>query len=326
MSEHDAVRDAYNEETRRERVAAKEAVIAELRWLQPNTQGLGEKVKALREKLYACGSCGHDENLRLKGEFDEAAQALFDARDRMKKEAIKRKEEIVREAESLSYSTEFKEAKERMKDLQEQWKQAPRGAKADEDALWERLHKASDRLFTNAKEDREKRLAQQQDARRKKEDILARMDCLLHTSDLRAATDEMKRLSDEFYNAGSAGRDFNQGLMDRFKEIKDRFYSAKKLEAEKRHNEYMERLQERLDRKHDALDRIENAIRNKEDQLRDLLSRPDPGYNNPRRFEIAAQRNARESQINSALADMGRKREEIINEINELRAKLWSMT
>lgn len=40
-----------------------------------------------------------------------------------------------------------------MKNLQEQWKQAPRGAKADEDALWERFRKASDRLFSNAKAD-----------------------------------------------------------------------------------------------------------------------------------------------------------------------------
>ena len=44
--------------------------------------------------------------------------------------------------------------------------------------------------------------------------------------DFKSAGIEVKRLSDEFYNAGSAGRD-NQDLKERFNAARNRFYEVK---------------------------------------------------------------------------------------------------
>ena len=470
--ESNARRDAYNEEARQNRIIAKELIIKELRKLEPTMPSLGAKVKSLRESMYEVGSCGHADNQRLKNEFETVADQLFQERDRIWKanagykedlireaeslvycsdfksakekmkslqerwkqapraskededalcarfskasdrlyeaakqdyerrvneakrrkeelirqaesllyssdfkvakeqmnslqeqwkqapraskadedalwsrfsqakdrlyetakqdyerrvnEAKRRKEELIRQAESLANSNDFKTAKEQMKSLQEQWKQAPRASKADEDALWSRFRRASDRLYENAKRDYENKQAQQSQSKVRKEAILSKMENLIYSTDFQSATDEIKSLTEAFYNAGSAGKD-NTALFERFKSIKDRFFAAKKQAAEQRRREARNRLQERIDRKRDNLERLESAIRNKEEQLSNLLMRQEPSYNNPRRYEITAQRNARESQINNAIVDMNMRKRELVNEILELQSRMNSM-
>ena len=389
--------DAYSGEARLGRIRDKEAVINELSYVDPMTPSLGETVKKLRDKLYACGSCGHDDNIRLKNEFESAADRLFKERDRIREEYKRQKEGIileaeslsystdyksakdqmqslrerwkqiprgakededvlwfrfkqasdrlyenakndyeerkrkqadakykkeflVRQAESLSYSTDFKNAKDQMKHLNEQWKQAPRASKEDEDQLWSRFRQAADRLYGNAQQDYERRQAQQREAKARKEQVINQIERLAYTGDFKSAGIEVKRLSDEFYNAGSAGRD-NQDLKERFNAARNCFYAAKQQAGQIKHQEYLRSLDERINRKRDALNRLENAIYNKRDQLSNLLSRPEPSYNNPHRWEIAARRNAKESEINAAIRDMEIKRASIINEIAELQSK-----
>ena len=389
--------DAYSGEARLGRIRDKEAVINELSYVDPMTPSLGETVKKLRDKLYACGSCGHDDNVRLKNEFESVADGLFKKRDSIREEYKRQKEGIileaerlsystdyksakdqmqslrerwkqiprgakededvlwfrfkqasdrlyenakndyeerkrkqadakykkeflVRQAESLSYSTDFKNAKDQMKHLNEQWKQAPRASKEDEDQLWSRFRQAADRLYGNAQQDYERRQAQQREAKARKEQVINQIERLAYTGDFKSAGIEVKRLSDEFYNAGSAGRD-NQDLKERFNAARNCFYAAKQQAGQIKHQEYLRSLDERINRKRDALNRLENAIYNKRDQLSNLLSRPEPSYNNPHRWEIAARRNAKESEINAAIRDMEIKRASIINEIAELQSK-----
>lgn len=389
--------DAYSGEARLGRIRDKEAVINELSYVDPMTPSLGETVKKLRDKLYACGSCGHDDNIRLKNEFESVADGLFKKRDSIREEYKRQKEGIILEAESLSYSTDYKSAKDQMQSLRERWKQIPRGAKADEDVLWFRFKRASDRLYENAKndyeerkrkqadakykkeflvrqaeslsystdfknakdqmkhlseqwkqapraskededqlwsrfrqaadrlygnaqQDYERRQAQQREAKARKEQVINQIERLAYTGDFKSAGIEVKRLSDEFYNAGSAGRD-NQDLKERFNAARNRFYVAKQQAGQIKHQEYLRSLDELINRKRDALNRLENAIYNKRDQLSNLLSRPEPSYNNPHRWEIAARRNAKESEINAAIRDMEIKRASIINEIAELQSK-----
>lgn len=389
--------DAYSGEARLGRIRDKEAVINELSYVDPMTPSLGETVKKLRDKLYACGSCGHDDNIRLKNEFESVADGLFKKRDSIREEYKRQKEGIileaerlsystdyksakdqmqslrerwkqiprgakadedvlwfrfkqasdrlyenakndyeerkrkqadakykkeflVRQAESLSYSTDFKNAKDQMKHLNEQWKQAPRASKEDEDQLWSRFRQAADRLYGNAQQDYERRQAQQREAKARKEQVINQIERLAYTGDFKSAGIEVKRLSDEFYNAGSAGRD-NQDLKERFNAARNRFYAAKQQAGQIKHQDYLRSLDERINRKRDALNRLENAIYNKRDQLSNLLSRPEPSYNNPHRWEIAARRNAKESEINAAIRDMEIKRASIINEIAELQSK-----
>ena len=162
-----------------------------------------------------------------------------------------------------------------------------------------------------------------QEAKDKKESIINQIERLVYADDYKSASMEMKLLSDEFYNAGSAGK-YNQVLKARFNAARNRFYAAKQQATYQKHREYLRDLEERLSRKREALSRLDNAIYYKKDQLSNLLSRPEPSYKNPNRWEIAAKRNAKESQINAAITDMQTKRLSLINEIAELQSKLNS--
>ena len=389
--------DAYNGQARQERIRKKEVIISELAGLDYSDPDLNAKIKSMKERLWNCGSCGHYDNERLKKQFEEVADRLYNQRKEYRKEFMRqkeaivsqaeilvydtdckkakdeirslrdqmkqiprgikeeddvlwtrfnqasdhiyenakqayeerkrkqqeakiKKEEIAKEAERISYSTDFKAAKDQMRTLQEQWKQSPRAAKDDEDLLWERFRKAADRLYDNSKKDQEKRQGEQQATKRKKEQIISQAINLLGTSDYKSATNEMKRLSEEFFNAGSAGKD-NFALKERFQSVKNRFFEAKKIASEQKHRAYVQSLYERLERKREALNRLESAIRNKEDQLSNIMSRPDPSYNNPHRWDIVARRNERESNIRSELTDMGTRRYSLINDIVELQSK-----
>ena len=189
------------------------------------------------------------------------------------------KESLIQQAETLSFSTDYKNAKEQMKSLLEQWKRIPRTTREEDDRLWSLSKTASDRLYENAKRDYEERRAKQEIARNIKERIICSAESLVYSSDYKSATIEIKRLSQEFYDAGSAGKE-------------------------------------------NSLSKLEDAIYRKQSQLSELLSRPQPGYNNPHRYEIAARRNERESQIRAAITDIEIKKSSLVNQILELRCKL----
>ncbi|MCR5214532.1 MAG: DUF349 domain-containing protein [Eubacterium sp.] len=286
-----------------------------------------EEMKNLRQRLKSLPRLSKEEDDRLWSRFNQASDRLFDSaqkdyenRKRMQSDAKFNKEALIREAESLSYSNDYRNAKDQMKKLMDQWKSMPRASREDENDLWNRFKAASDRIYNNDRIAREQRQREFSEAKSKKENIISQIEGLVYSCETREAADAVKRLSDEFYNVGSAGN-YNEELKRRLKDAKDRFYSARKQASDVRHKEHLQRLQETIFRKKEQLRNLESAIYRKEDQLRELLSRPEPGYNNPHRYEIAARRNERESQLNSALSDMKIRRQELINTIYELESK-----
>lgn len=314
--------DAYNDERRRERIRQKEAVIAELSYLNATDRDLVSKVKELREKLYKCGSCGHDDNTRLKDLFESRVELLFAERKREQQYNKDRKESVVRQAENLlSYGNDYKSAIENLKRLKEEFRSLPRASRDEEERLWERFKRAEESIYQASKREYEQRKQQQAVAVSNKERIISQAESLVYSSDYRSASEEMKRLSDAFYNAGNAGKD-NQRLKDQFNSVKERFYEAKRRAGEQRHREHMQKLQEVLQRKKERVSRLENVIYNKESQLSDLLMRPDPSYNNPNRWDIVANRNRKISEIQASIVDLKQTVMSINNEIYDLQSKI----
>jgi hypothetical protein len=57
-----------------------------------------------------------------------------------------KKEQLCSQAESLSWSTNWKETTQTFKKLHEQWKQIGSAGRDDEDSLWQRFRAAQDKL------------------------------------------------------------------------------------------------------------------------------------------------------------------------------------
>lgn len=123
-----------------------------------------EQLKALQEQWKQEPRASREEEEELWKSFKAAADRLYDNAHKDYEERLKQqdagkeiKQDLVNKAEEISTRTDFKDAIAEMKELQKQWKEAPRASKEDEDMLWPRFKEAADRLFENAHKDYEER-------------------------------------------------------------------------------------------------------------------------------------------------------------------------
>ncbi len=79
--------------------------------------------------------------------FDKNRKTFFSHLDEEHSEAKRAKEKLVAEAEKLAASKDWGPTAGAFKALMQQWRQAGRAARTDDDALWERFKSAQDRFF-----------------------------------------------------------------------------------------------------------------------------------------------------------------------------------
>ena len=172
--------DAYNDESRQDRIRKKKEIIAQLRYLSPSDKDCFDEVKALSDRFYAAGSCGYADNQALKQEFQREkdrvlrARKELRARDKAEREAKlraarQRKESIVGQAERLANAADLRAAKQEMRGLMDQWKAAPRASKEEEEQLWRRFSAARANLSERAQREYEERQRQHQQRQAERE-------------------------------------------------------------------------------------------------------------------------------------------------------------
>ena len=134
----------------------------------------------------------------------------------------------------------------------------------------------------------------------------------------RASKEDEERLWRRF----SAARTQLSERAKRDYEQRQQQYRQRQAEREQRQREFRARTQERLSAKQEQLRNVEAAISRTQDSIRDVMNRPAPSPLNPHRYEIAARRNAKLSNLNSKLCSMQQKRHEVIRQIAQLQEKL----
>jgi hypothetical protein len=150
------------------------------------------------------------------------------AREQARTEAHEVKERIVAEAETLAAeATHWKASGERMRQLLEEWKAAPRGDRAAEAALWKRLSAARNAFakrrkayFATLEEERE-------GIRARKEELVARAEELSTSTDWGATATAYRELMRSWKQAGRADRNAEDELWARFKSAQDAFFKAR---------------------------------------------------------------------------------------------------
>lgn len=313
---------------------AKEDLVREAERIASSTdwKATGEQFKRLQERWKATGHCKKEDSDRLWQRFNGAREQFNHNREKHfaqlkadQAKAAQTKQSLVREAQSLSRAGDLRSARQSMRGVMDRWKAAPRASREDEDKLWQQFRQAQDELRRRSDIERQNREREQQQAKVAKERLVSRAESLCNTSDFKSARQEMKCLMDEWKAAGRAERDVENQLWERFQRARDRFNQAADAGWENQKRERVSRLQDAIYRKREALSRIEDAIRNTESQLSDLYSRPEPSYNNPRRWEIASRRNESISNKRNKLTSMQTKRHDIVNALVDMEAKLRSM-
>jgi hypothetical protein len=150
------------------------------------------------------------------------------ARESARTQAHEVKERIVAEAERIAVeATHWKISGERMRQLLEEWKAAPRGDRATETALWKRLSTARN-AFTKRRKAYFASLEEERDlARARKEKLCVEAEALASSTDWGPTASAFRELMRSWKEAGRADRDAEEELWTRFKAAQDQFFGAR---------------------------------------------------------------------------------------------------
>jgi hypothetical protein len=173
----------------------------------------------------------------LSGTIEHRREEHKAAREQAKNEAHEIKERIVAEAERLAVeATHWKASGERMRQLLEDWKAAPRGDRTSEAVLWKRLSAARNGFakrrkayFASLEEERET-------IRARKEELVSKAEELSSSKDWGGTASAYRELMRSWKQAGRADRTAEDELWTRFKTAQDAFFAARAevLEAKDR--------------------------------------------------------------------------------------------
>jgi hypothetical protein len=135
---------------------------------------------------------------------------------------------LVERAEALAESSKWRTAGEAMDELMEEWKRAGTAGREQDEALWQRFSEAR-RTFFNRRTAHFAELKQSRAAACEvKEALIARAGELASSTDFDGTFTAMQDLLEEWKRAGSAGRDIDDQLWERFHAVRDPFFERRR--------------------------------------------------------------------------------------------------
>jgi hypothetical protein len=164
----------------------------------------------------------------LGGTIEQRREEHRAAREHARTEAHEVRERIVAEAERLAAeATHWKAGGERMRQLLDEWKAAPRGDRAGEAVLWKRLSAARNG-FAKRRKAYFAGLEEERTAiRERKEALVTTAEELSTSTDWGATATAYRELMRSWKQAGRADRAAEDELWTRFKTAQDAFFAAR---------------------------------------------------------------------------------------------------
>ena len=188
-----------------------------------------KKLNEIREQWKALGSVPKEKSEEINPRYLELTRQLqhkvdeFFARKRQEQKlAAAEKEKLVAAAKELADSTDWKATAEKMRGLQDQWKQLPRSGNR-EGELFQAFHAAADAFFSARKAAFEARDRRFGELEKRKEALIAEAEAL---TDVRRA----KQLREEYRAVGFCGKN-DSSLYERFNAAMDKFFNARREES-----------------------------------------------------------------------------------------------
>lgn len=176
----------------------------------------------------------------------EARKAAEAAAKAVKKaEALAIKEKIVAEAEMHALSENWKLTSERLKELLDEWKKAPRLDKKHDTELWKRFSSSRNKFDKRRRQHFAALIAQQSQVKSAKETIVSQAEALATSTDWVNTARKYKSLMDQWKASGRGKKSDDAKLWSRFKTAQDTFFAAKNSDLEKRQGSMAENLAKR---------------------------------------------------------------------------------
>jgi hypothetical protein len=157
-----------------------------------------------------------------RARFGERRTAHFGALEQQRTVSQERKEHLVKEAEKLSASTDWKGTAERYKQLMGDWKAAGRAPREVEDTLWNAFKGAQDVFFQARSASFAEKDQEFSGNQKAKEEILAEAEAL----EVPGGKARLRQLQEKWDAAGKVPREVMKSFEDRFAAVEEKFRSG----------------------------------------------------------------------------------------------------
>lgn len=165
---------------------------------------------------------------KLAGRAEERKVEQKQAQEQARGQAREVKQRIVAEAERVAVeTTHWKSGGERMLQLIEEWKRAPRADRPTEQALWKRMSAARNSFSKRRKAYFAGLDQQREEVRVEKERIVSEAEALQHSTDWGPTARAYRDLMQRWKAGGRADRASEDKLWARFKTAQDTFFDAR---------------------------------------------------------------------------------------------------
>ena len=245
-NKYKAEKAEYNKELEKERednLAAKEAVIADLKALiekQEDVNATFPEFREIQNRWKAIGPVPAQNFRNVNETYQLYVEQFYDMvkinrelRDLDFKKNLEAKEEFCKQAEQLAENADVIEAFKELQKLHEQWKEYGPVAKECREQIWDRfkaataiINKKYQAYFEGIKEQQAENLAKKTALCEKVEEIAARE--VASSNDWNAFSKEIEELQKEWKLIGFASKKDNQKIYDRFRAACDDFYGRKR--------------------------------------------------------------------------------------------------
>jgi hypothetical protein len=257
-------------------LAAKQSLIDKVTELMERTANAGakewkqltEEVLELQNAWKQIGFATKKDNERIWKEFRNACNGFFDAKkayfDSLKDQfraARDKKQALLEEAASLKESKEWKRTADRLKVLQQQWKEAGSAGPRDENKLWSKFREACDAFFHNRKATFAKQDEEQAANVQEKEALLAEIEGFQLSGERSKDLDKLKEFSTRWMNSGRVSPRMFDSLNERYRTALDKHYGQLKMEGEERRRMQFQDHVDSLKSAPDGRDRMERESR-----------------------------------------------------------------
>lgn len=218
----------------------------ELRELKDEFAASDDKIKmagkVVRKKLHLIGG-------KAIGNFEPLLQDVEIMEEEIKKAIdvnLSQKEKICQEAEQLLETTEWKNATEKLRDLQKQFKELASVPDLRNDELKDRFEKNKDEFFKRKQANFEHFEQDLLDNLSKKLDLCEKAETLQHSTEWKKTTDIYQELNEEWKKIGMVPKHRMEELWFRFSTAKDIFFNNKREHFGEIKTEQEENLQLKL--------------------------------------------------------------------------------
>ena len=280
---------------------------------------LSEKIIALQQEWKTIGFAPQKQNAQIFERFRAACDAFFtrksehfrSVRDNLTQN-LQLKEELVKKAEELKGSTEWKKTTDAIIALQKQWREIGAVPKKFSDDVWHRFNAACDAFFEAKKAANGTVHAEQQENLQKKQaiiDSLAAIDPETTETDFRP---QLRQAQEDWNSIGHVPFKQKETLYQAFRAQMDRLYGALSQSATRR----------RIERFRSEVKDTDGHIRERLVRQFDILKNEIKTYENNLGFLSLS---SKSKSGNALVEELNRKVDKLRADLEEIRLKIAAL-